>query len=207
MERYSLVNAISQDELDCVLSDSWDNAALELSKAQGFKSYEDMQVNHPTFKGELGIVERHHEVIPIEELGDFDDIRQLPPYDNITRMYDGWHNPHHKFISNWFFNGFKYSESGLIPRKGVDANKALRVIGTILRSFQPSHEHKTSGCARLLDAWFILGPIPEKVEEEVEPTTMSTALLKHDRKPPKPEVRNPNAKPKISRKIKRIKSS
>lgn len=82
----------------------------------------------------------------------------LPPMQDIPKEFDNWNNPWSKLVSEWFFRGLKQ-----IPKAkdGIDQNKALAHIGTILGSFEPKHEHKTAGCAYLMSLWFEL-PQPEK---------------------------------------------
>jgi hypothetical protein len=57
-----------------------------------------------------------------------------------------------KLFSDWFYAGV--SDLKLQPKKGVDPNKALRHIKTIMGSFEPKHEDKTAACEFLLDEWF-----------------------------------------------------
>jgi hypothetical protein len=56
-------------------------------------------------------------------------------------------------ISRWFFEGLP-KDVKFYPRKGVDSEKALRVIKATLGSFAPKHEHKEAACAYMLSQWF-----------------------------------------------------
>lgn len=40
------------------------------------------------------------------------------------------------------------------PKPGIDKDKAFNHISSIMRSFQPKHEHKTAACAYLFELWF-----------------------------------------------------
>ena len=59
-----------------------------------------------------------------------------------------------RFQSDWFYSGLKGTE-GLIPREGVDKNKAVRHLKTIQGSFEPSHEDKVAAVAYLASLWFM----------------------------------------------------
>ncbi len=55
-------------------------------------------------------------------------------------------------ISSWFGCGLQKLDGQ--PKAGVDGKDAFAHVATILRSFQPKHEYKTTGCAMLLEDWF-----------------------------------------------------
>jgi len=78
----------------------------------------------------------------------------MPAYRDLDekyrRHYGTWGN---RLFSDWFYCGLK-STDGLVPREGVDKQKALRHITTVMRSWDPKHEHKEAGCAFLFDKWF-----------------------------------------------------
>jgi len=78
----------------------------------------------------------------------------VPSYEELRgtpyRNGDNWGN---RLFSDWFYFGLK-SADGLIPRQGVDKQKALVHIKTVMRSWDPKHEHKEAGCAFLFDKWF-----------------------------------------------------
>jgi hypothetical protein len=75
----------------------------------------------------------------------------MPPYDKIDRKALDKTNTV-SFIENWFFSGIKIIK--LTPRPGIDTNEAISHIKSIMSSFAPKHEHKTYGCAYLMDLWF-----------------------------------------------------
>lgn len=79
----------------------------------------------------------------------------LPAMDEIPpefHMSKG--NPYTDFVSHWFFEGADVGR--LTPRENIDKDKALRHIASILRSFEPKHEHKEAGAGYLLSRWFTL---------------------------------------------------
>ena len=71
--------------------------------------------------------------------------------------------PHHEFKKHvgtiwnqlqrdWFYHGL--ASLDLTPRQGVDAQKALRHLSAIQKSFESKHEHKEAAVAYLLSQWF-----------------------------------------------------
>lgn len=77
----------------------------------------------------------------------------IPPYAEIREKYGYARTWGNRLFNDWFFSGIK-SVDGLVPREGIDKAKALRHIATVMRSFDPKHEHKEAGCAFLFDKWF-----------------------------------------------------
>ena len=80
----------------------------------------------------------------------------MPKWEDIPEEFKGFGSERDPieitFVSDWFFGGIaKYT---LIPREGVDGNKALSHIQMILASFEPKHEHKEAACAFLVREWF-----------------------------------------------------
>jgi hypothetical protein len=57
-----------------------------------------------------------------------------------------------RMFSDWFYAGLKDIKT--TPKPGIDSEKALRHVGTIMGSFEPKHEHKEAACAYLLSLWF-----------------------------------------------------
>lgn len=70
-----------------------------------------------------------------------------------------------RIVGNWFFAGLP-QETKFTPRDGVDKSKALRHVNTVMRSFEPKHEHKELGCAFLLDQFFSDIDVPKKAMDE-----------------------------------------
>lgn len=82
------------------------------------------------------------------------DVRDLMPEYDSKLLEPFWQstNRHNRIITRWFFQGLENPK--FYPKEGVDPEKAIRHIQTILGSFQPKHEHKTAACAFLLAEWF-----------------------------------------------------
>ena len=57
-----------------------------------------------------------------------------------------------EFFSDCFFKGIK--DLKLHPREGVDPEKAWRHVRALMRSWQPSHGDKESGCAYLMSRYY-----------------------------------------------------
>jgi hypothetical protein len=55
-------------------------------------------------------------------------------------------------VCDWFFAGLKGHKYKM--KDGVDADMAWRHLSTIMRSFEPAHEHKEAGVAYLMSLWF-----------------------------------------------------
>ncbi len=76
----------------------------------------------------------------------------LPRYNSIPDVYKNDRNPYVKLTHTWFFSGLKGSE--LKVKDGINRSFALAHCSEILRSFEPSHEHKISAIAYLMSLWF-----------------------------------------------------
>ena len=57
-----------------------------------------------------------------------------------------------QLVSDWFFNGVH--DLKLVPKPNVDRADALKVVRSIIGSFEPKHEHKEAAAAYLLSLWF-----------------------------------------------------
>lgn len=80
------------------------------------------------------------------------DMRKLlPPMNEIPGEFKH-HNPWVTCVATWFAIGLKKPK--FVMKDGIDKAMALKHIGAILRSFDPSHEHKEAGCAYLMSLWF-----------------------------------------------------
>ena len=77
----------------------------------------------------------------------------LPPYDKLPEDFQRRRNSWTNMVDRWFFSGLP-KDTPIVVKEGIDGQKALRHIKTIMSSFQPKHEHKTAGCAYLLSIWF-----------------------------------------------------
>jgi hypothetical protein len=91
----------------------------------------------------------------------------LPKYEDTPEKFKDRNHELTEVARRLFFDGGKNWK--FYPKKGVDAEKAWRMIVACLRSFQPKHEHKEAGVAYLMDTFF------DKVERiEPEETTRRT---------------------------------
>ncbi len=78
----------------------------------------------------------------------------LPQYDDIPEEFrrnrgTEWN----VFVRDWFFAGWP-EDRLLYTRPDVDAEAAFRHLYTIMRSFEPKHEHKEAGVAWLMSRWY-----------------------------------------------------
>ena len=79
----------------------------------------------------------------------------MPPYDQIPDDFWSMNNrtKWNDLQATWFYKGLP-PKTKFIPKEGVDKDKALRHLGTIQGSFEPSHEHKAAAVAYLMSLWF-----------------------------------------------------
>jgi len=100
--------------------------------------------------------------VPDIELSPFGGpLDHMPKIEDIPEKFKR-NNSNNKWIKaqqDWFFKGIKKTQ--LIPKKGVDRDKAIRALSAIQRSWEPSHEHKEAAVAYLMSEWF-----DDYVEEE-----------------------------------------
>lgn len=76
----------------------------------------------------------------------------LPPLHVIPDEFKGNGGTWVRFAHRWFAHGFP--ERGLVRREGVDAETAYRHLMTVMRSYEPKHEHKMAAIAWLASLWF-----------------------------------------------------
>lgn len=76
----------------------------------------------------------------------------MPRYEDIPEDFRRERDPFSKLVHKWFFEGIQTDVVKAKP--GVDAKVAWRHLRAIMGSFEPSHEHKTSGVAWLMSQWF-----------------------------------------------------
>lgn len=76
----------------------------------------------------------------------------LPPWESIPEAFRRGRDPWCKAVHKWFFEGLK--KGALRARDGVDQGAALAHCSSIMRSFEPRHEHKIAGVAFLCSLWF-----------------------------------------------------
>jgi len=88
----------------------------------------------------------------------FGTVLHMPDLAEIPDQFKEWSEPHNQIVATWFFKGMTdHQINSLNPRQGVDKQKAIRAIFSILKSFEPKHEHKMAACAYLLHEWFDIG--------------------------------------------------
>ena len=76
----------------------------------------------------------------------------LPAWNDIPEEFLRRKSKWCAVASRWFFEGLP--EGYLVAKPGIDGDKALAHLSTVLRSFEPKHEHKEAGAAYLLSLWF-----------------------------------------------------
>lgn len=86
----------------------------------------------------------------------------MPPYAEIPAEFKNDRTVWNRLVSDWFFCGVK--NLTLTPKDGIDKDKALRHIKTVMGSFEPKHEHKEAACAYLLSQWFEGGATWERAK-------------------------------------------
>jgi hypothetical protein len=93
-----------------------------------------------------------HEVSDAElAFGGRDLDKLMPPESEIPEDYPDrlkWT----RFFNRVFMQGAVGTR--LLPREGVNPNKALRHLRAVMVSFDPKHEHKEAACAWLFSQWF-----------------------------------------------------
>lgn len=89
----------------------------------------------------------------------------MPPYSGIPEEFKNQNRPTkwNKVVSQWFFSGLP-SGTEFVPLEGVSKQDAMRHLATIMRSWEPQHEHKEAACAYLMSQWFKDVIIPVEVE-------------------------------------------
>jgi hypothetical protein len=80
----------------------------------------------------------------------------MPAYSNIPDEFRDMNvlTEWNRFVSHWFFGGDPFAKWNIGVREGVDPNKALTHLQSIMRSWEPKHEHKEAAVAWLMSRWF-----------------------------------------------------
>jgi len=94
----------------------------------------------------------------------------LPEQQDIPEhFHDTWARASNYWcdIANKWFAGQLPEDFDLYAKEGVDAMLAGRHVETILRSYQPRHEHKIAGVGYLMSLWF---RHPDELKEEQNDT-------------------------------------
>lgn len=106
----------------------------------------DMNYAHPQ-----EIPERIHklgvglgEIIPSRE--------EIPEEFCFTTLVNENRNPYYRMMQEWFFSGLPLEK---VPpaKEGIERDQALIHLETILRSFEPKHEHKFEAATYLASLW------------------------------------------------------
>ncbi len=80
------------------------------------------------------------------------DVRDLlPPWDSIPDEFKGYRNPTVQTVERWFFDGGRLACKA---KPWIDEKLARIHLGSVMRSFEPRHEHKVAGVAYLISLWF-----------------------------------------------------
>lgn len=82
----------------------------------------------------------------------FSTTKFLPQYHVIPDQFKFGHTKWNRLLSDWFYSGV--TDLQLVPKRGVDVKKALRVIKAHMISFEPSHGHKEAGVAYMMSVLF-----------------------------------------------------
>lgn len=114
-------------------------------------------------------------MIPIPEVtkvdAAFGNIKHMPKMEDIPKEFTDRDNKWVQLFNTIFYYGGK--DIQFKAKEGVDADKAIRAIRSIMVSYQPQHEHKTAACAFLFSEWFddwrIEKPESEKAGPMVAP--------------------------------------
>ncbi len=76
----------------------------------------------------------------------------MPDYKDIPQEFKHGHTKWNTVMNQMFFMGGKITK--MVPKPGVDGEKALAHIYYCLSSWEPKHEHKEAGVAFLMNEWF-----------------------------------------------------
>lgn len=85
----------------------------------------------------------------------------MPEYKDIPDEFKHHTGKWNNIFSKWFFEGLPQG-TAFFPKENIDPEKAMRHINTIMRSFEPQHEHKEAACAYLMSLWFDDVKFPDK---------------------------------------------
>lgn len=81
-------------------------------------------------------------------------LASMPKYDDIPEEFRNRNSQNKwlRFQRDWFFKGLKID--GLVAKKDVNFDAAIRYLMTIQSSYAPKHEHKEACVAYLASLWF-----------------------------------------------------
>jgi hypothetical protein len=88
------------------------------------------------------------------------------PYDEVPKEHKGFNSKTwgHRLFCDWFYSGV--DNLILLPKEGIDPEQATGHICSIMRSWQPKHEHKEACCAYLFELWFENGTWDKRKRED-----------------------------------------
>jgi len=79
----------------------------------------------------------------------------LPPYEDIPEEFTKsfyCNNKWCKLFNDMFFKGIRITK--IIPKEGIDKDKAWRHIHIASSGWDSKHEHKEAGVSYLMSLWF-----------------------------------------------------
>lgn len=76
----------------------------------------------------------------------------MPKYEDIPKEFKDGHTKWNDFFRDSFYCGI--SDLKLCPKAGIDPQKAIRHVRSVMGSFEPKHEHKEAAVAYLMSLWF-----------------------------------------------------
>lgn len=82
----------------------------------------------------------------------FGSIDHIPAWNDIPKEFKHGKTQWNDLFNEIFFKGA--TNLKLAPKQGVDTHKAMAAISSIMRSWDPKHEHKEAACAYLFSEWF-----------------------------------------------------
>jgi hypothetical protein len=80
----------------------------------------------------------------------------MPPLQKIPEEFRSMSSPartpYNELFRDWFYSGIRGLK--VVPKPGVNPDKALRMIRCILGSYMPAHEHKEAAVAYMFSEFF-----------------------------------------------------
>ena len=83
----------------------------------------------------------------------------MPVASDIPEAFWSWSNAWNRWAQACFSHGWP-TDHRVFPRDDVDAELAATHLHTLLRSYEPKHEHKLAAVGYLASRWF------ERIEDE-----------------------------------------
>lgn len=76
----------------------------------------------------------------------------LPPMEAIPQEFIAGNTKWNRLFQDWFFIGIKSLK--VVPKDGIDPQKALRCLRAHIGSYGPKHEYKDAGVAYMMSLLF-----------------------------------------------------